>query len=323
MKPFHPLAVLAGLLVLATLLALMIPTTGAATPVRVFHAAGLTPLFDDLRPDLEAALDVRLLAEGSGSQVACRKAADLGRPCDLVMVADHALVAKLLATETDWRLDFAADEIVLGVGAHAPGVDEAEEDWVPVLLRDDVRLGRVDENQGPIGYRALLVWKLRERLGGADGLHDRLFAKTEKVVDHVTRLTPLLKTGEVDYAFLYRSICIARDIRYIPLDPRIHLGDPDRDYGAVSVTFEKLKAGAPETVTITAAPVVWSLTMPHDAAHPDAAARLVRHLLLDRRDELARHGFRPLDPPRFFGPAERFERFAEYATRAGPLRDAP
>ncbi|MFW5857357.1 MAG: substrate-binding domain-containing protein, partial [Planctomycetota bacterium] len=221
------------------------PDRDQAIPVRVFHAAGLTPLLDDLRPALKGELGIDLLAEGSGSQVACRKVAELGRPCDLVMVADRALVAELLSAQTDGRLDFATDEVVLGVGARAPAVDAVETDWPAVLLREDVRLGRVDESQGPIGYRALLVWKLQERLAGPEGLYDRLLAKTDKVVDHVTRLTPLLKSGEVDYAFLYRSICIARDIRHIPLDPRVHLGDPDADYSVVSVTFRKLQAGEP------------------------------------------------------------------------------
>ena len=101
-------------------------------------------------------------------------------------------------------MDFATDEVVIGVGSRAKNIAEAEENWVDVLLKKDVRFGRVDENQGPIGYRCLLVWKLQEMYTNME-IYDQLVEKCDTVVDHVTRLTPLLKNGELDYAFVYKS----------------------------------------------------------------------------------------------------------------------
>ncbi|NIQ67269.1 MAG: hypothetical protein GTN94_12155, partial [Candidatus Aminicenantes bacterium] len=65
----------------------------------------------------------------------------------------------------------------------AQRVDEAEKNWPQVLLAPETILGRVNENLGPIGYRTLLCWKLKEKKG-FPGLMEKLKAKAEKVVDH-------------------------------------------------------------------------------------------------------------------------------------------
>ena len=160
-----------GILALAALVVWTFAGCGRETPstrdLRIFHAAGLTPVLDAVRGDAERDLGIRLQAEGSGSQVACRKLSELGRDADLVGVADAALVEALLNGVCSWRIDFANDEVVLAVGSRARYAGDAEEDWVSVLSGRDVRIGRVDENQGPIGYRTLLVWKLAEARGGA------------------------------------------------------------------------------------------------------------------------------------------------------------
>lgn len=288
-------------------------------PLRVFCAAGLMPVMDAVREGCRTDLGIELLAEGSGSQVACRKLSELGRECDIVMVADAGLIATLLPDYCSWRLDFAHDEVVLGVGLRAPNADLAERDWTQALLAPGVRIGRVDENQGPIGYRTLLVWKLRQ-MQGVPGLYDRLLAKTAMVVDDVARLTPLLRTGELDYGFVYRSLCIAHDVRYVGLDPSINLGSPDADYSRARVTYRKLKSGPPEQVVVRGAPVTWSLSIPDRGADAETARRFIRYLLRERADVLDRNGFRTLGPARYYGPREPFEPFGDYAEFAGGLR---
>lgn len=273
--------------------------------LRIFHAAGLMPVLEAVREDCRTRLGIELLTEGSGSQVACRKVSELGRDCDLVMVSDAGLIAQLLAGHCSWRLDFVGDEVVLGVGLRAPNADQAEEDWTRALLGPGVRIGRVDENQGPIGYRALLVWKLRE-MQGVPGLSEQLLARTAMVVDDVGRLTPLLQSGELDYGFVYRSICIAQDVRFIELDPSINLGSPDADYSAATVTYRKLKAGAPEDVVVRGAPVTWALSIPDRGANGPLARRFIDYLLREKADVLALNGFRPIEPARFYGPRDRF-----------------
>ncbi|MFH0964240.1 MAG: substrate-binding domain-containing protein [Planctomycetota bacterium] len=290
-----------------------------ARPLRVFHAAGMTPVLDTVRHDCRSDLGIELLTEGSGSQVACRKLTELGRSADLLILADSALVSELLSGVCSWRLDFACDEVVLGVGKRAPDVSAAEDDWVSVLLRDDVRVGRVDENQGPSGYRTLLVWKLEELRSGRS-LYDRLLAKSDKVVDDVSRLAALLRAGEVDYGFVYRSICIAMDMRYIELDPQVNLGSQDVDYSRATVAFEKLKSGAKETVTVRGEPSAWTLAIPDRGADEAAAGDFVRWFLAKKADVIARNGLRQVSPALFYGAREKFPPFESVARYAGDLR---
>jgi molybdate/tungstate transport system substrate-binding protein len=291
----------------------------------VFHAAGLAPVVEAVRREGLEKLGLRLRPESSGSQVACRKLAELGRRCDLILVADAGLVAELLGDHCSWRIDFANDEVVLAVGKRAPRIAEAERDWTRALLAPGVRLGRVDENQGPIGYRALLVWKLQEKLArgegvrGGPGLHDALKKKCVKVVDHVARLVPLLKTGEIDYAFVYRSVCVAQDIRYIRLDRSVNLGSVDVDYSAARVSFTKGGAGGGKKLTVKGAPITWALSIPDRGADAESAARFVRWLLTDRKEVLKKNGFRPLAKPRFYGSAESAKPFSDLVRRVGKL----
>ena len=287
--------------------------------LRIFHASGMTPALEAAREDCKKNLGINLITEGSGSQVACRKIAELGRPCDLIMVADRELIATLLNGYCSWRIDFAKDEVVLGVGQRAPHISEAETDWPSVLLRDDVRIGRVDENQGPIGYRALLVWKLQENLG-SEGLSAKLMEKCDKVVDNVSRLTPLLKTGEIDYAFVYRSICIAHDIRYIELDPKINLGSTDIDYSSASVSYRKgMGRESEQRITVHGAPIAWALSIPDRDADAETAREFIRYLIMEHGEILDVNGFRPLRPAAFYGPAEAGVPFQDFAKRQGAL----
>lgn len=262
-----------------------------------------------------AELRLHLLTEPSGSQVACRKISELKRDCGLVMVADNALVAKLLSNQCSWRMDFARDEVVLAVGARAHDADKAENDWPSVLQQPDVRISRVDENQGPIGYRTLLVWKLQEQLG-SPGLYATLIQKCDKVVDHVTRLTPLLKTGEIDYAFVYRSICVARDIRFIELDQRINLGADTIDYANASVTFRKSNG---KTIAVKGAPITWALSIPDRDANTETAQKFIAWSLELHGNVLKQHGFRPFNKPKYFGPESSFTPFAAFAEYGGKM----
>jgi molybdate/tungstate transport system substrate-binding protein len=283
--------------------------------VRVFHAAGFAPFLEQVRDDCERELGIVLQTEGSGSQEACRKVTELGRPCDLLVLADSQLAAALLGSACRWRIDFATDQCVLGVGARAPEVEKAHKDWPAVVLDNRVRLARVNENLGPMGYRTLLCLKLQERLK-SPGLCEQFVGRCGQVVDDVERLAPLLRTGQADYAILYRSTCIAHGIRYVELDPRVDLGSADVDYTGAEVRFAKLKSGREEVVAFRGSPIVWSLVGPADGETRNTSA-LVDYLLSQKSAELDAVGLTPLRPARFLGPAEDHARFRAVADYAG------
>lgn len=290
-------------------------TEETAEVVTVFLAPALSPVWDAVWQEAEKQLNIELRSEVSGSQVVCRKVTELGRESDLLLVADNRLFQKIASSHTNFRIDFAHDEVVLGVGIRAKRVDEAEENWIPVLLDEQVRLGRVDENLGPIGYRTLLVWKLQE-LSGHPGLTEQLMAKTEKVVEHVGHLATNLKAGDIDYGFLYRTTCIKHDIRFIPLNPQINLGTAESDYSKAQVSFKTLESGQEVDVAVKGAPITYSLSIPTNAPNNEKAVALVRYLLHNAQEQFGMYGF-TFFTPKFYGTQEDFAQFDEIAEYTG------
>jgi len=293
----------------------------AAENVLVFNAAGISGLLEDLQPVVRQKLGLNLVFEASGSQVACRKLAELGRQCDLLIVADSWLIPEYTGAHCPWKIEFAHDAVVLAVGARARFVDEAEADWAGTLLRRDVQLARVDEALGPIGYRALLAWKLEE-LRGRAGLTQALLGKTVKIVDDVANLMPLLKSGDIDYAFAHRSTCHAHQVRYIALSREVDLSSAEVDYSRAEVSFEERRITGRKTVTVRGSPIAFALGIPTSAPHPDRAERLVQYVLSAARPALEGKGFVAVRP-RFFGPREAFGPYERWADYAGPLEGSP
>jgi molybdate/tungstate transport system substrate-binding protein len=283
--------------------------------VTVFLAPAFSPVWDAVRQDAEKQLNIELHGEISGSQVVCRKVTELGREADLMLVADNRLFKQIASSHTNFRIDFAHDEVVLGIGIRAKRVDEAEDDWLPVLLDENVRLGRVDENLGPIGYRTLLVWKLKE-MSGYPGLMQQLVAKTAKVVEHVGHLATNLKAGDIDYGFLYRTTCIKHDIRFISLDERINLGSMEMDYSVAQVSFKKLEAGKEVEIPVQGAPITYSLSIPSNAPNRKKAIELIHYLLHKDQEQFSPHGF-TFFTPKFYGSQEDFAQFKDIVEYAG------
>lgn len=284
----------------AALLLLALAPLAACAPrrpeVALFSAAAFEPVLHALRPAAEAALGVRIRAETGGSGNLVRRVAELGRACDLLVLADPALFREAGGGRFTWRITFAGDEMVLGVGVRAPRADDAERDWAAVLDAPGVRLIRADEKISPAGARTLTVWSRREA-AGAPGLRERLL-RTALVADDVGTIAAHLKTGTADYAFLYRSSCLLHELRYIRLEPPYRLAD---------------EAERPDPEAIR-----YALSIPIDAPRPQEAEALLRFFLVARRERWADGGFIPLRP-RFYGSRDNYARFRAFADYGGPF----
>ena len=287
----------------------------ASGDVIVFLAACFSTLMDEVQKEAEKEINLQIRPEISGSQVVCRKVTELGRDCDLMMVADHRLFKMIASSHVSWRIDFAHDEVVLGVGIRAKMVDEAETDWVKVLRNHEISLGRVNENLGPIGYRTLLVWKLKE-ISGYPNLAEQLKEKSEKVVDHVLHLATLLKAGDLDYGFLYRSTCVEHDIRFIPLDKGINLGATAVNYTSAQVTIKTNKSGEDSVITVKGSPITYSLTIPISAINRKQAVALIHYIFTKHQSQSDAFGYRFFEP-RFYGPEDDYVDFKDVSTYAG------
>ena len=276
------------------------------SPVTVFAAASLARALSDLEERVEqdhASLDLQL--EISGSQVACRKIAELNRRADLVATADYRVIDDILRPEhASYSVRFATNEVVLAHAQHSRHTETITTDnWHSVLLRPRVRLGRVNPDLAPIGYRTLLVWDLARRQLGAKAAPDlvrRLEGKCNKehVVPHEGELLQLLQTRAIDYAFLYRSTAEEHNLKTVELPEAYNLGavGQQKAYAVASVT---VRMGRGQRKTLRGAAVVYGVTIPKNAPNPAGARTLLEALLSEQgRRCLARTGFSPLSPAR-------------------------
>jgi len=231
----------------------------------------------------------------SGSVDAARHAMDSAAVPDVLAVADVAIIPHLLVPDhASWYASFARNAMVLaytGRSAHAREI--TAKNWTSVLLEPGVRSGHSDPALDPGGYRARLVFQLAERYYRTPGLAARLDAAVPTVTPAAgDNLVAMLERGALDYLLVYRTTVLERGLRSITLPNAVNLSDPAlaRDYAAARIRVAS--PGAGDSVEVRGAPILYGVTIPTRARHPDAAAAFVRALLSrDGQAVLRRHGF--------------------------------
>ncbi len=216
--------------------------------------------------------------------------------------ADYGVIDRLLIPDfADWNILFARNEMVLAYTDRSRYADEVDADnWYEILGRDGVICGRADPHTDPCGYRTLMVWQLAEAHYGAPGLYRTLEARCPKAYmrPKSVELIALLQSGDVDYAFEYRSVAVQHGLRFVALPPEINLGDAEYADFYRQARVEITGAGPGQTVTVWGEPIVYGVTVPKNAPHPDLALEFVRFLIgPEGQAIMARMGQPPIVPP--------------------------
>jgi len=194
-----------------------------------------------LETGLAPAVDVPIRIEAHGSAAVARMVAAGQRDPDILTVADTALFEDPLSPP--WYATFTSNAVVLAYNPETEGgrrVAEAGADrWYVPLVDGDVRLGRTDPEQDPLGYRALFALELAARY------YDDAPALRETIPDRrqlypETALLSKFETGSIDAAFAYRNMAVERGYDYVDLPDQIDLSNPvytDDWYSTVSYTL--------------------------------------------------------------------------------------
>ena len=92
-------------------------------------------------------------------------------------------------------------------------------------------------------------------------------------------LIALLESGDLDYAFEYSSVAAQHNLNYVVLPPEINLADANfKDfYAQAQVEIAGTEPGT--KITVKGAPVVYGITIPENAPHPELAILWVSFLL--------------------------------------------
>jgi molybdate/tungstate transport system substrate-binding protein len=240
-------------------------------------------------------------AEAAGSRDSARKISDLKRPCDVFGSADDQVTETLLMPEyADYNISFATNEMAIGYTDKSRGAKEITADnWPELLSRQEVVLGRSDPERDPCGYRTLMTLQLAEKHYHVPGLAQRLEAKGGKrwIRPKETDLLALLESGEVDYIFIYRSVCVQHGLKFVGLPPEVNLGKPELadQYKTVSVRLTGKKPG--EFLTLTGGTMVYSVTIPKSAPNRPAAEAWVALLLSPAGREIMKKNGQPAFAP--------------------------
>ncbi len=269
----------------------------------IFHAGSLTVPIQRLTEAFrQEHPNLRFQTEAGGSRSVARKVSELGKPADLVFVADYTVIDQLLMPKfAAWNIKFARNTMVLAYTDRSKYADEITPDnWYKILLRDGVVYGHSDPNADPCGYRALMVWQLAEKFYGVPGLYSQLsdHCPPRNVRPKAVELLALLQSGDMDYAFEYRSVAVQHNLKFVQLPPQINLGDPKYAdfYAQAKVEVSGAKPGT--TITKIGAPIIYGVTIPKNAPHPDLAAEFLRFVLSQQGQKiLDQAGQPPLIPP--------------------------
>jgi len=275
----------------------------------IFHAGSLsipfkemTKAFDSHHPDVE------VIREAAGSRTCARKITDLGRPCDVMASADYTVIENLLIPDyASWNISFVTNEMAIMYRPDSKYAGEINgENWYRILLREDVEYGHSDPNVDPCGYRSQLVWQLAEKYYKVPGLYEKMKkgCPLRNVRPKETDLIALLEAGEIDYLFIYRSVCMQHKMPFVKMPDQINLGS-SRFADFYKQASIKITGKTPGSfIKKTGKPMVYGITIPKNAPHRDTAIQFVAFVLgPEGREIMQRNGQAPLSVPQVTGDA--------------------
>lgn len=297
----------------------------------VCAAGSLSRPLHDIASEFRSEYGVNVLLETAGSVKIVRMITELGKRCDVVMLADYRLIPLYLEPRyARWYAIFASNTMVIAFTKSSKYASELEKnpsEWFVVLARPGVRFAFSNPNKDPCGYRAvgvialatlyyhnksiienLLLKNLRGVRVSFEGsrvevwVYPSISPANSKIVvrPKSIELLALLESHDIDYAFLYRSEAVEQNLSYIELPPQINLGNPLMD-SYYSRAVVHILSGTSFEKAIPMKSIAYGLTVPSNAQHPSLALKFVEFLFDKGIKILEREGFEPFKPPKCFG----------------------
>jgi len=249
----------------------------------VFHAGSLSmPMKAAVDSFTKVNPKVKIYLEAAGSVECARKISELGKPCDLFASADYKVIDKLLIPSfASWNIPFAGNEMALVYHDKSRYANEINaNNWLDILLKDDVAYGRSDPNSDPCGYRTVMTLKLSEIYYQNEGIAAKVLQKDNKFIrPKEVDLIALLETGAIDYIFLYKSVAVQHNLNYLSLPLEINLSSPSYESVYSKVDVDVIGKTPNSSVKMVGEPMVYGLTIPKSSKNPDLAIEFAKFFL--------------------------------------------
>ena len=255
-----------------------------AGKVIIFNAGSLTIPFAKMEKVFEARYPgVDIIRESAGSRKCARKITDLKKPCDIMASADFTVIDTMLIPEyANWNIRFATNRLVLCYTDNSRYAKEINaNNWYEILQKKDVVWGHSDPNADPCGYRSLMVLQLAEKYYKKPGLYQKLINNRpkENIRPKSVELVALMQTGNMDYAWEYRSVAVQHELKFIELPDKINLGNYkfDNFYKQAVVELTGKKPGT--TIKKKGKSCTYGVTLIKDAPNREAAIAFLEYML--------------------------------------------
>ncbi len=258
-------------------------TKGLSGDLIVFHAGSLSVPFKEISLAFKKENPgVNILLEAAGSRTCAKKITDLKKDCDIMASADYTVIDQLLIPDhASWNIKFASNEMCIVYTEKSKFHEDINQDnWIDILLNEEVIYGRSDPDADPCGYRAVLTMNLAERYYERTGLADSLKVKNRNYIrPKETDLLGLLESGNIDYIFLYRSVAKQHGLKYLLLPDEVNLKNSELTslYNTARVEISGKKPG--EKITKQGEPMVYGITIINNAPNKEVALKFIEFLL--------------------------------------------
>ncbi len=331
---YNIFAIIALICMLFLLFACKPNSTEKKVRLKVIIAGSLLAPFQEVKREYEALnSDVEVLLEGHGSVQVIRAVTELGDRADLMVVADAQLIPAMMYTVpvcddgppyADWLIEFSTNRLGLAYhGKSAYSSEINENNWYEIISKPDVSLGISDPRIDAMGYRSLMVLKLAEKFYGDEEIFQNVVGHAFQPPIQVVKdndlqaitvpellrpiesriklrgysilLLALLESGDLDYAFEYESVAKQRGLKFLALPEQIDLSSVryEENYRQVEVKLE-FKRFASLLPDFIGTRIVYGLSIPNNATHPDEAAKLISFILGGEGKRIFANTWQPL-----------------------------
>lgn len=302
--------------------------------LKVIIAGSLLVPFQSLEKEFERqnpGIDVQL--EGHGSVQVIRAVTELGDIADITAVADAQLIPLMMYSSAmpdgdqayaDWTIRFSTNRLGIAYKDESAYAAEINADnWHEIMSRPDVTIGLADPRIDAMGYRTLMAIQLAEDYYQDDTIFERTIGSaldptmkisTEGDVDTINvpevvkttqprvklrsysiQLMALLESGDLDYSFEYESVAKQRGLKFLALPVGIDLSSPDFEpqYQQVEVNLD-FRRFASVVPNFQGTRIVYGLTIPNNALHPQESARFIEFILSTDGQGIFEQSYQPL-----------------------------
>jgi molybdate/tungstate transport system substrate-binding protein len=256
---------------------------GGDSALVVMNAASMTNPLTIVLDSFTARSGIHYQIEPGASLEIARRVTELGRRPDVIALADPEVFPKLLMPRyTTWYAVFGRNRIVLAytdTSKFAHQITPAN--WVNIIQRPGVEVGRADPNTDPSGYRTLLTFQLAERYYRKPGLAAKLLAAApaRNVRPREADQVALLQSGDLDYIWTYQNLAGQSRLKTVDLPPEIDLGTPADSATYATASARVVGQTLGDTITVHGAPILFAVTVPALAPHPALGAQFAAFLV--------------------------------------------